>query len=89
MKPDSIPFYSHGKMLTMTNYKFPVGPESAFLFGCGRFRMEEHLLENCAAEIIRFGRHPLFVCDDNSHGVAFEKVAATREKPRGSHLLAR
>ena len=61
----------------MTNYKFPVGPESAFLFGCGRFRMEEHLLENCAEEIVRFGRRPLFVCDDNSHDVAFAKVAAS------------
>ena len=61
----------------MKPYAFPTGKDPAFLFGCGRFRMEEHLLENCAEEILRFGRRPLFVCDDNSHAVAFEKVAAS------------
>ena len=60
----------------MTPYQFPTGKDPAFLFGCGRFRMEPHLLENCADEILRFGRHPLFVCDDHSHAVAFDKVAA-------------
>ena len=61
----------------MKPYAFPTGKDPAFLFGCGRFRMEEHLLENCADEIVRFGRRPLFVCDDNSHAVAFDKVAAS------------
>ncbi len=61
----------------MAKYEFPSGPEPAFLFGCGRFRMEGHLLERCAEEIIRFGRHPLFVCDDTSHAVAYETVAAS------------
>ena len=61
----------------MKPYAFPTGKDTAFLFGCGRFRMEEHLLENCAEEIVRFGRRPLFVCDDNSFAVAFDKVAAS------------
>ena len=61
----------------MKHYEFPTGKDPAFLFGCGRFRMESNLLENCADEILRFGRHPLFVCDDNSHAVAFDKVAAS------------
>ena len=61
----------------MKLHEFPTGKDPAFLFGCGRFRMEEHLLERCAEEILRFGRHPLFVCDDNSHAVAFNKVAAS------------
>ena len=61
----------------MKPYEFPTGKDPAFLFGCGRFRMEEHLLENSAEEILRFGRHPLFVCDDNSYAVAFDKVAAS------------
>ena len=61
----------------MKLHEFPSGKDPAFLFGCGRFRMEEHLLEHCAEEIVRFGRHPLFVCDDNSHAVAFDKVAAS------------
>ena len=61
----------------MTNHEFPAGKEPAFLFGCGRFRMEADLLEHCAEEILRFGRRPLLVCDDNSHAVAFDKVAAS------------
>ncbi len=61
----------------MKPYAFPTGKDPAFLFGCGRFRMGEHLLENCAEEILRFGRRPLFVCDDNSYAVAFDKVAAS------------
>ena len=61
----------------MNNYAFPTGKEPAFLFGCGRFRMEGHLLENCADEVVRFGRRPLFVCDDNSYAVAFDKVASS------------
>ena len=61
----------------MKPYEFPTAPDPALLFGCGRFRMEEHLLEHCAEEIVRLGRHPLFVCDDNSHAIAFDKVAAS------------
>ena len=61
----------------MTRREFPTGKDPAFLFGCGRFRMEPRLLENCADEILRFGRHPLLVCDDNSHAVAFNTVAAS------------
>ncbi len=61
----------------MKDYQFPTGHEPAFLLGCGRFRMEEHLLEKSAEEIVRFGRHSLFVCDDNSHRVAFDTVAAS------------
>ncbi len=61
----------------MKPYEFPTAKDPAFLFGCGRFRMEEHLLENCAEEILRFGRHPLFVCDDTSYAIAFDKVAAS------------
>lgn len=49
----------------------------AFKFGCGRFRMEEHLLERCADEVVRFGRHPLFVCNRDSRALAFEKVAGS------------
>ena len=60
----------------MKPYEFPTAADPALLFGCGRFRMEEHLLEHCAEEIVRLGRHPLFVCDDNSHAIAFDKVAA-------------
>ena len=58
----------------MFSHDFPTGPDSAFMFGCGRFRMEEGLLERCAEEIVRFGRHPLFVCDDTSHAIAFGTV---------------
>ena len=61
----------------MTNHEFPTGKDPAFLFGCGRFRMEADLLERCAEEILRFGRRPLLVCDDNSHAVAFDKIAAS------------
>ena len=43
----------------MNDRPFPVAHDPAFLFGCGRFRMEAHLLETCAEEILRFGRHPL------------------------------
>lgn len=58
-------------------FTFPAGGDPALLFGCGRFRMEPHLLESCAEEVIRFGKKPLIVCDDNSHAVAFDKVAAS------------
>ena len=61
----------------MKNHEFPAGKDPAFLFGCGRFRMEADLLERSAEEILRFGRRPLLVCDDNSHAVAFDKVAAS------------
>ena len=61
----------------MTIHEFPTGKDPAFLFGCGRFRMEQNLLEHSAEEILRFGRKPLLVCDDNSHAVAFDKVAAS------------
>lgn len=61
----------------MTHREFPAGKDPAFLFGCGRFRMEADLLERSAEEILRFGRRPLLVCDDNSHAVAFDKVAAS------------
>ena len=59
------------------NYSFPDGPDNAFKFGCGRFRMEEHLLERCAEEVLRFGRHPLFVCNDTTFEIAYEKVASS------------
>ena len=61
----------------MQPYAFPTGKDPAFLFGCGRFRMEEHLLENCADEVVRLGRRPLFVCDENSYDIAFGKVASS------------
>ncbi|MBQ6337679.1 MAG: iron-containing alcohol dehydrogenase [Kiritimatiellae bacterium] len=61
----------------MKDYAFPVGPDVAFKFGCGRFRMEEHLMERCAEEVLRFGRHPLFVCNDTTYGLAYEKVATS------------
>ena len=56
---------------------FPADPDVAFKFGCGRFRQEEHLLENCAEEVVRFGRHPLFVCDDTTYDLAYAPVAAS------------
>ena len=56
---------------------FPAGGDPAFLFGCGRFRMEPQLLGKCAEEILRFGRHPLFVSDANSRAVAFDAVSAS------------
>ena len=58
----------------ITGYSFPVGQDVAFKFGCGRFRMEEHLLERCAEEVLRFGHKPLFVCNDLTHGIAYGKV---------------
>lgn len=61
----------------MENNAFPVGKDPAFLFGCGRFRMEAHLLENCAEEILRFGKKPLLVCDAISRSVAFDKIVAS------------
>jgi len=61
----------------MKDYAFPVGQDVAFKFGCGRFRMEEHLLERCAPEVLRLGRHPLFVCNDMTYGIAFDKVSGS------------
>lgn len=66
-----------GIMETMNSYQFPAGNDPALLFGCGRFRMEPHLLERCAEEVVRFGRRPLVVCDDNSHRVAFDTIDAS------------
>ena len=63
--------------MTMKDYSFPVGQDVAFKFGCGRFRMEEHLLERCAEEVLRFGRKPLFVCNDTTYGIAYDKVAGS------------
>lgn len=60
---------------TSSGYSFPAGQDAAFKFGCGRFRMEEHLLERCAEEVIRFGRRPLFVCDDRTYALAYGKVS--------------
>ena len=57
--------------------KFPEGMDDSLKFGCGRYVQEEHLLERCAPEILRFGSHPLFVCNEQTYGVAFEKVAAS------------
>ena len=59
------------------DFTFPVGPDVAFKFGCGRFRMEEHLLERCAEEVLRFGRKPLFVCNDTTFEIAYDKVAGS------------
>ena len=61
----------------MKDYSFPVGQDVAFKFGCGRFRMEEHLLERCAEEVLRFGRKPLFVCNDTTFEIAYDKVAGS------------
>ena len=58
----------------VVDYTFPLGPDVAFKFGCGRFRMEEHLLERCAEEVLRFGHKPLFVCNDLTYGIAYGKV---------------
>ena len=63
--------------MTMKDYSFPIGQDVAFKFGCGRFRMEEHLLERCAEEVLRFGRKPLFVCNDTSYEIGYEKVAGS------------
>ena len=63
--------------MSMNDYVFPVGPDVAFKFGCGRFRMEEHLLERCAEEVLRFGRKPLFVCNDTTYEIGYEKVAGS------------
>ena len=59
------------------DYSFPVGQDVASKFGCGRFRMEEHLLERCAEEVLRFGRKPLFVCNDTTYEIGFDKVAGS------------
>ena len=59
------------------DYTFPIGPDAAFKFGCGRFRMEEHLLERCAEEVLRFGCKPLFVCNDQTFEIAYDKVASS------------
>ena len=59
------------------DYSFPVGQDVASKFGCGRFRMEEHLLERCAEEVLRFGRKPLFVCNDTTYEIGYEKVAGS------------
>lgn len=61
----------------MTRYEFPIGLDPASMFGCGRFRMEDNLLERCAEEILRFGRRPLFVCDETSRSIAYDAVAAS------------
>lgn len=58
-------------------HEFPVTPDSARKFGCGRYRQEPQLLAHAADEILRFGRHPLFVCDDTSRDLAFDAVAAS------------
>ena len=58
-------------------HDFPFTPDPAFKFGCGRYRQEEHLLENCAEEVARFGRRPLFVCDATSQAIAWEKVSSS------------
>ena len=63
--------------MEMKGYAFPAGQDRAFKFGCGRFRMEERLLERCAPEVVRLGRHPIFVCDDTTYEIAFDKVAAS------------
>ena len=63
--------------MTMNDYSFPVGQDIAFKFGCGRFRMEEHLLERCAEEVLRFGRKPLFVCNDTTFEIAYDKVTGS------------
>ena len=57
--------------------RFPEGVDDALKFGCGRYVQEEHLLERCAPEILRFGSHPLFVCNEQTYGIAFGKVAAS------------
>lgn len=49
--------------------------EPARLFGCGRFRMEEHLIGCCPGEIMRFGKRPAIVCDATTRAVAGEQVA--------------
>lgn len=61
----------------MKQFSFPTAPDPAFLFGCGRFRMEEHLLERCAEEVLKFGCHPLLVCDDNSAAIAASTIDAS------------
>ena len=61
---------------TMENLSLPVAGDSASLFGCGRFRMEENLIPKCAEEILPLGRHPLVVCDATTRAVAGEAVAA-------------
>ncbi len=58
-------------------HSFPFSPDPALKFGCGRYRQEERLLENCAEEVARFGRRPLFVCDATSRSIAWEKVSAS------------
>ena len=58
-------------------HSFPFSPDPALKFGCGRYRQEERLLENCAEEVASFGRRPLFVCDATSRSIAWEKVSAS------------
>ncbi len=65
-----------------SDYTFPIGPDAAFKFGCGRFRMEEHLLERCAEEVLRFGRKPLFVCNDTTFEIAYGKGAGSPRSAR-------
>jgi len=57
--------------------KFPVGMDDSLKFGCGRYVQDERLLERCAPEILRFGRHPLFVCNEQTYGIAFDQVAGS------------
>ena len=64
----------------IAEYSFPVGQDVASKFGCGRFRMEEHLLERCAPEIARLGRHPLFVCNDLTYDIAYAKVSQSMKE---------
>ena len=67
---------AHPSLKNMTSFAFPTSPEPASLFGCGRFRMEERLLDRSAEEILRFGTSPLLVCDATSRAVAGGTIAA-------------
>ena len=70
----------------MIDYRPVFSVESAFKFGCGRYRQEEHLLERCAEEVVRLGHSPLLVCTDISAGIALDKI---RDSLTGSGIPLR
>ena len=47
----------------------------AFKFGCGRYIQERNaIVNNLKTELARFGKKPLFICGENGHRVAGDKI---------------
>ena len=61
--------------------------DPAIKFGAGRYRQEEHLLEKCGKEIVRFGKKPYIIAGKRAWEAVRERLVPGMEEEKLEYVL--